>query len=105
MKIDNIVGKEIAINCKTEKEAIKICQFLKGKGLKWNNGESLDKTYWKERRESMCYRLIFRVGTIRVKYGSKDEFNTSGGCYKIISCDEFLKSNMSILNIEHRYIK
>jgi hypothetical protein len=99
LKINEIVDKSFAINCKTKAEAIEVCQFLKKKGICWNSGESLDDTNWSRHMDKMCYKLVLNAGRIRVKYGTEVDYKN----FKILTSNEFLRGNLPILHID--YIK
>ena len=56
--IKDFKNDEIAINCRTEEEAIEFLTYLDSKGLKWQNGDNLTgETCWKTYDEDTCYVL------------------------------------------------
>ena len=97
MKLIDIVGYNIVINCKTKEEANELFHVLKDRNVIWNGGDSLDKILWVG--EDTCYRLINVNGNYCLKYGTINEDYIGN---KVIPSSEFIKSNISILDIRKR---
>ena len=56
--IKDLKNDEIAINCRTEEEAIEFLTYLDSKGLKWQDGANLiGEPCWKTYDEDTCYVL------------------------------------------------
>jgi hypothetical protein len=72
-KVQDLKENE-AIHCPTEREAEAICLLMHNAGFKWNNGISfLEKTYWDDFRENMCYNPTARFGN-SLKYSKEQGF-------------------------------
>ena len=81
----------------TEDEAKKVCSVLKKKGIRWYSGKSLDITNWKG--NNICYILrVKSIGKIGLKFATGRDYRD----YKVISSSEFIKNNVSILDISNR---
>ena len=99
MKINDIAAEGAVIRCWSKDEARKVCELLKNKGLIWNSGASLDTINWIG--TGMWYGLIKVGRQIRVIYGQDHECRESVS----VTCNEFIKNNVSILDISHRKIR
>jgi hypothetical protein len=72
-KVKDLKENEV-IHCPTEREAEAICLLMHNAGLKWENGASfLEKTYWSNFRENMCYNPTTRLNN-SLKYFKEQGF-------------------------------
>ncbi len=78
---------KIAVNCKTEEEAIDFCEQMHGQGMKWCNGES----YWKNTKYNVYHEGTCYYGN--GEYSSRDfaeKYN-----YKILEWSDYMQKEFT----------
>ena len=92
--IKDFKNDEIAINCRTEEEAIEFLKYLDSKGLKWRDASSLlGETCWGYEEEATCYVS----GTEGVEWCDIDFYLQKG--YYIIPYSRVDLSNNSLQDV------
>lgn len=82
--IDDIIEDRILVSCDTQEEAVQLLQFLKGKGLRWRSGETLDNIQWGRVFSPMCYGVERVDGRVCVVSGPKQLIDIYAHNYKVI---------------------
>lgn len=78
---------KIAVNCKTEEEAVDFCKQMHEHGMKWNGGFSyLDYTNYRIYREGTCY-------IAKGEYCFKNYYEKGG--YTILEWSDYMQKNFT----------
>ena len=94
--LDLLIGKEVAVNCKTEEEANEFLNYLDSKNIKWNDNKDIFKpTLYKygKYKENTCFCLVFDS----LQYSPLSFYKDID--YKILSLDD-LKNNFKDYGFE-----
>lgn len=85
MRIKDLVGKKIAVHCRTKEEAEKFCKLVFDEGYSWENPYIVEgKTNYNMYKQEICYGLD--TGTLRC--GTLKSVNSE---YRIIPFPKFIK--------------
>lgn len=87
MFLKDILDKKIAINCRTEEEAMRLCKYAEEKGYDNYERYSNRKTCYSELLQDTCYSYTTQFDKKgALEYGDKCDFISHG--YKIITLDD-----------------
>lgn len=104
MKFEDIIGKKIAVNCKTEEDVNDFLTECEKREISWDSGMNALNgcTYWDTYYSSTCYEL----STGYIRFSSEKGYAKKG--YIVISLtdiDEFRQRKMTAMEFLDKYTK
>lgn len=93
MKFEDIIGKKIAVNCKTKEEAKEFIRIAYENGYHWLANKTIKATNYEVYEADTCYNIS---SNRRIYFGTKKWYNSD--YYRIINFNE-----ISINSVKQSY--